>query len=116
MMRILVVGLCVAFVLAVAVPSGQAYVAAKGKRSTYSMGGPAMGAPGMCPPSGCPTGPMPMQMGGYAGPITKCKPTPMACGPMPCPPPCGPMPCPPPCGPMPCPPPCDSGGSPMAWY
>jgi hypothetical protein len=116
MMRILVAGLCIALVVALAVPSAQAYVAGKGKRAVYGMGGPAM-----CPPEGCPPGAMPMQMQGYAGPITKCRPAPMACAPMPCPPPaCGPMPCPPPCpppcGPMPCPPPCDSGGSQMAWY
>lgn len=116
MMRILVAGLCIALVVALAVPSAQAYVGGKGKRASYAMGGPA---PSMCPPEGCP---MPMQMGGYVGPITKCKPAPMnACAPMPCPPPaCGPMPCPPPCpppcGPMPCAPSCDSGSCQMAWY
>lgn len=114
MMRFLVAGLCIAVVVAFAVPSALAYVGGKGK--------PFMGGAAMCPPSGCPTGPMPMQMGGYAGPITKCKPVMNSCAPMPCPPPtCAPMECPPPCppptcGPMPCPPPCGSGGSQMAWY
>lgn len=118
MMRLFAVALCLVVALTLVVAPADAYVAGKAKRTAYAMG------PGMCPPTGCPPmaampagampmAAMPMGMPGYNGPITKCKPPRVACGPMPM---YGPMPCPPPpCGPMPCPPPCETGST-MAWY